>query len=388
MKSTLSTAKLSQKEHLVWFDFVRLLAMLLLVCCHSADPFNFYAGSGQSLTDHQLLGALWGSAMRPCVPLFVMLTGALLLPVYQDAGPFYRHRISRVLWPFLIWSFLYNIFPWLLSILGYGNSAIITFFPYAAQTPMTLTYAALQIVKIPLNFTPVACHMWYIYLIIGLYLYLPIFSAWVQKASERAKLFFLLTWSITLFLPYYHYFADQYIWGECTWNAFSMVYYFAGFNGYLLLGHYLKNHPLPLRRVLFVGIPMFAIGYFITYFGFTTMRAQPQATESMTELFFTYNSINVALMTAPLFMLSQCTHIKNQNSIRLLRDLTICGFGIYMIHYFFIGPCFLLVNTIHVPVSIQIPISGLLVFSISWVFVHFLKKLLGKSSRILLGVSK
>jgi surface polysaccharide O-acyltransferase-like enzyme len=386
MESPSSTERLSPKEHIVWFDFVRLLAMILLVCCHSADPFNFYAGSGASLVQHQFIGALWGSAMRPCVPLFVMLTGALLLPVHQQAGPFYRRRISRVLWPFLIWSFLYNIFPWLLSVLGYGSNAIMTFFPYAAQTPMTFGYAALKIAEIPLNFTPVACHMWYIYLIIGLYLYLPIFSAWVEKASERAKLFFLLAWGVTLFLPYYRYFADQYIWGECAWNAFSMVYYFAGFNGYLLLGHYLRNHPLPLQRVISIGIPMFIVGYFITYFGFTTMRAQPNATEPMTELFFTYNSINVVIMTIPLFMLSQCIHIKNLKFIHLLADLTVCGFGIYMIHYFFIGPCFILVNTIHVPPVIQIPISGILAFSISWVLVHFLKKLLGKSSKIALGV--
>lgn len=39
--------------------------------------------------------------------------------------------------------------------------------------------------------------MWYIYLLIGLYLYLPIFSAWVEKASEKAKLWFLVAWGIT-----------------------------------------------------------------------------------------------------------------------------------------------------------------------------------------------
>ena len=43
--------------------------------------------------------------------------------------------------------------------------------------------------------------MWYIYLLIGLYLYLPIFSAWVEKASERAK----------LMLKVYADFAEQYM---------------------------------------------------------------------------------------------------------------------------------------------------------------------------------
>ena len=39
-----------------------------------------------------------GAVLRPCVPLFVMITGALLLPVREDAGPFYRKRIGRVFW--------------------------------------------------------------------------------------------------------------------------------------------------------------------------------------------------------------------------------------------------------------------------------------------------
>lgn len=38
------TALPREKEHIVWMDVVRLIAMFTVVCCHSADPFNFYAG--------------------------------------------------------------------------------------------------------------------------------------------------------------------------------------------------------------------------------------------------------------------------------------------------------------------------------------------------------
>lgn len=100
------------KEHIVWLDVVRFAAMFTVVCCHCADPFNFYAGDPTAdLESIKFWGAAWGAALRPCVPLFVMITGALLLPVKDQAGPFYRKRISRVLWPFLIWSVLYNLFP-------------------------------------------------------------------------------------------------------------------------------------------------------------------------------------------------------------------------------------------------------------------------------------
>lgn len=36
------------RKHVVWLDVVRLVAMFTVVCCHSADPFNFYPGETAS----------------------------------------------------------------------------------------------------------------------------------------------------------------------------------------------------------------------------------------------------------------------------------------------------------------------------------------------------
>ena len=35
------------RKHVVWLDVVRLVAMFTIVCCHSADPFNFYPANRQ-----------------------------------------------------------------------------------------------------------------------------------------------------------------------------------------------------------------------------------------------------------------------------------------------------------------------------------------------------
>ena len=70
------------RKHVVWLDVVRLVAMFTIVCCHSADPFNFYPGEPPANIDEiKFWGAAYGAFLRPCVPLFVMITGALLLPV-------------------------------------------------------------------------------------------------------------------------------------------------------------------------------------------------------------------------------------------------------------------------------------------------------------------
>lgn len=176
--------------------------------------------------------------------------------------------------------------------------------------------------------------MWYIYLLIGLYLYLPIFSAWVEKASEKAKLWFLAVWGVTLLIPYYNEFVAQYLWGTCSWNSFGMLYYFAGFNGYLLLGHYLRNHDWTGRQAALIGVPMFVVGYAVTFFGFRHMTALPDFTDEMLELFFTYCSLNVVMMTIPVFMWAKRVNIRSERMIKALSNLTLCGFGVYMIHYF------------------------------------------------------
>ncbi len=68
------------------------------VCCgmHCTDPFNFYPGTSPEIGEIKFWGAAYGAVLRPCVPLFVMITGALLLPVRESSGTFYKKRIMRV----------------------------------------------------------------------------------------------------------------------------------------------------------------------------------------------------------------------------------------------------------------------------------------------------
>lgn len=378
---------LTPPTHIPWLDTVRLIAMFTVVCCHCTDPFNFCPADSPNLQQIKFWGAIYGSLLRPCVPLFVMLTGALLLPVKENASGFYKKRIGRVFWPFLIWSVLYNLFPWITGVLGLNPEIILDFFPYSgeAAAQQSLTVSLGYIAEIPLNFSLIDVHMWYIYLLIGIYLYLPIFSAWVEKASEKAKLYFLLAWGVTTLLPYFYQFVSPYLWGSCSWNSFGMLYYFAGFNGYLLLGHYLRHREWSLSKLLTWGIPLFAAGYAITFFGFRYVTALPEYSDEMLELFFTYCSLNVVMMTIPVFMLGKKIRIRSAFTRRALANLTLCGFGIYMVHYFLTGPSVVFIRALGVPPGIQIPIAAVIAFAASWGVVTGIRKLVGKRARYLVG---
>ena len=386
MKPPVMNLSNQKNQHIVWLDVVRFIAMFTVVCCHCTDPFNFYPGTAPNIGEIKLWGAIYGSVLRPCVPLFVMITGALLLPVRGDASTFYKKRIPRVFYPFLIWSVLYNLFPWITGLLGLNPQIILDFFPYAGEEVMRQSFSVSleYILMIPFNFSILAVHMWYIYLLIGLYLYLPVFSAWVEKASERAKLMFLLAWGVTLLLPYYYQFVSNYLWVTCSWNSFGMLYAFAGFNGYLLLGHYLKNLEWSLKKTLTIGIPMFAVGYAVTFLGFRHITALPEYTDEMLELFFTYCSLNVVMMTIPVFMLAKKVKVNSERMKKALANLTVCGFGIYMIHYFFTGPSVVLMRAIDMPIGLQIPVAAILAFAVSWGLVWLIYRA-GKVAKYIVG---
>lgn len=379
--------ELQKNQHVVWLDVVRFIAMFTVVCCHCTDPFNFYPGTAPNIEEIKFWGAAYGAFLRPCVPLFVMITGALLLPVRGDASTFYKKRIPRVFFPFLIWSVIYNLFPWITGLLGLSPQVVLDFFPYSGEEVMKQSFSVSMgyILQIPFNFSLLAVHMWYIYLLIGLYLYMPIFSAWVEKASEKAKLMFLLAWGVTLLIPYYNEFVSEYLWGTCTWNSFGMLYMFAGFNGYLLLGHYLKNLDWSIGKVLAVGIPMFVVGYVITFFGFRHMTSLPDHTGEMLELFFTYCSINVVMMTIPVFMLAKKVTVRSLTMQKVLANLTVCGFGIYMVHYFFTGPSVILTRILDIPIWLQIPVASIFAFAVSWALVRLIYLCGKKTAKYIVG---
>lgn len=381
-------------------DLVRLVAFLLLVTCHTCDPFNAAAtyGVGEANPDFTFWGAVWGSFVRPCVPLFVMLTGALLLGREKGCGGkvgpdevgmkhFYQRRIPRVLWPFLIWSCLYYLFPWVLGLLGFGPESVYVFFPWSETDSQTLATALDRIWRIPFQFSYVSCHMWYIYMLIGLYLYLPVFDCWVVRASRREKEYFLLLWAVACFLPYLTNFGTPYSFGTCDWNAYGLFYYFAGFNGYLLLGHYFRRYvKLSMGRALAVAVPLFVAGYLVNLYGYRYVLTLDNPTPQQVELFWTYCTPNVLAMSFALYLVLSRVEIRNERTIRLLANLTRCGFGIYMAHYFLVGPTFELVTSLGTPIALRVPLAGVFVLAESWAFVAFLKRVLPqRAGRILLG---
>lgn len=386
----------SLSQRCLWLDWLRLLAIFLVVICHCCDPllFNPLAAPSSELS---FWGAVWQSSTRACVPLFVCITGALLLPVRETSFPFWRRRISRVLWPFLIWSALYCLFPWFFIGLGGAEpSRMADHFVSAASNPSGELLSALgDVARIPLSFSLYAVHMWYVYLLIGLYLFMPILSAWLERASLAEKYAVLGLWGVSLFIPYINLALPE-LWGACAWNDCGMLHYFAGFSGYLLLGHLMRHGRRPgLAVALPLGLVLIVLGYAITLVGFRVVQTESYLAGSFGEMFslaldpstpgtpyvpahevfLFFCSPNVALMVTGLLLIFREIKDSPQWLRRLLANLTSCGFGIYLVHYFFVGPAFTCCRELGIADVLLVPASALIVLPVTWCLVALLKRI-------------
>ena len=369
-------------KRIVWLDFVKFIAIFMMIAVHCTDNVT---PAERSEPWYNLWGSFYGSFMRPAIPLFVMVTGALLLPVRQNISAFYKKRLTRLIVPFIIWSVLYNLFPWITGVLRLSPTVINDFFAWA-EPDQSFSGALHNILMIPFNFSMLAVQMWYVYLLIGLYLYMPIFSAWIKQASIKEQQVFLFLWFISLFIPYLREYLTKDLWGTCSWNEFGLLYYFAGFNGYLLLGYYIVNNDINFSwsKLAIVGVPTFAVGYCITFFGFKSVTAVPGQPAELVELFFTYCSPNVLMMALPVFLVVRKIQFSSVIIRRFSVSISTCTFGIWMSHYLFLGPCYMLVESLPLHTMVKMIVCTILLLSVTWGFVYIVRKS-GKIGKWIMG---
>lgn len=374
--------EISTGKRIFYLDLLKVIAIFLMIANHCVDNVT---PMERSEPWYNLWGSVYNSFTRPAIPLFMMVTGILLLPTRMGMIEFYKKKISRILIPFFVWSVLYNLFPWFTGLIGCDAGTINLFFKWA-EPSQAFSDALRNVCMIPFNFSSFAVQMWYVYLLIGIYLYLPIFSAWVEKSDKKSQRIFLGIWMVSLFIPYLRNFLTENLWGECSWNEFGLFYYFAGFSGYLLLGHHLVKYPLQLSKMkkYLLALVTFAIGYGITLTGFKEATAVLGQSEAMVELFFTFCSPNVALMSFAIFLVCQDITLSSPKVREFITQFSICTFGIWMCHYFFVGPVYLLVRLWKVPVLLKVFIENILVLLISFTFVLLIRST-GKWGKKIMG---
>ncbi len=365
---------LSLKERIAYMDVIRVMACYMVAMIHVRFAFDL---------NTDVATQFYVAFLRPCVPFFIMISGALLLPIKYDTRTFFRKRFSRVLVPFLIWSVAYVFLP-APSKINFGGIENVL-------TSSTLNSVAKSLLMIPVNFTWVNVHFWFMYTIIGLYLFMPVISPWIEKVSKRGIEAFLMAWFATTVLFYTQIWFPQ-IHGVCDWNEFGMLYNFGGYLGYLVLGFYLRKYnTLATFKSVGFGLLLFIVGGYFTHKGllYSLSHADQMiwiAVESKKVEFFINNlSVNVVMMTAGLFMMLQKVRLKGIAD-NIIKELSKYSYAIFLVHYIVnIWMLHYIGNGEGIGVSSWLgqPLLALLVFVISYLIVKLISYL--PKSKYILG---
>lgn len=275
-------------------DIVRIVACLMVVLMHSPMP-NMELSSIIAVGNTMIT--------MPCIGLFFIVSGYLLLPVKTSMKDFLTKRLGKVVWPTLVFTLFYIIVNTICD--GGDIKSIlkqIASIPFGAQGNGVL---------------------WFMYTLMGLYLIAPIITPFIEKATRKELEFIIGLWAITLLWPYLM------IVLSVNTGIDSILHSFSGYGGYFILGFYLKKYPIRINTfaaLLLIVMP------FVLYIGFKKIGIELGFKEG-----FSYLSLPIALMTLSVFLLLQ-KYVRTDKLSLMVRnvisDFSNCSFGIYLLHVF------------------------------------------------------
>ncbi|MBO7604056.1 MAG: acyltransferase [Bacteroidales bacterium] len=324
----------------IWLDWLRVTACFLVMMTHSCEPF-YLGGEGSLILTRS--DALWVSVLnvlpRACVALFVFASSYLQFPLHYSTGEFFRRRAVRILIPFAFWSVVYA--------LVWGNPV---------QNFKDLL----------LNFNYAAGHMWFVYMLVGLYLIMPLLSPWAEKVGKKELLVYIGICFFTTFIPLIRQWvggaapviygpsgipnaAKFPLWGEASWNTYGVFYYLSGFVGYMLLGLYFRRFvgELSWGRTLGIAIPVFLAGFAICCGGFLSRVMAdskgvfpvegPVGLAALWEGPWLNDTAGVAMMTLSWILAFKKISSADRFYDAVIQPLSKAGYGMYLGHMIVLG---------------------------------------------------
>lgn len=305
-------------------DLLRIVAISLVVLMHSQRPYS----------NSSFISVGLSYMTAPGLVLFFMISGALLLDTRHTAKEFLSRRFKKIAYPTIFWSFFYLIENYVS-----GDCTLVSVLKSCLNIPLEKQGHGV---------------LWFMYTLSGLYLLTPILSSWLKKASKHEIEFYLLLWGITLLYPYLKLIL------QVNETNTGILYYFAGYVGYYLLGYYLTIYYVFKRWHVIVFV---AIALFVPFVIYTS----PVKLDFYSALW--YLSLPVASMSFLWFSLIKRLPVFN---CQLMSNVANLCFGVYFIHVFIIRRCIWNIAFIcNMPGLMQLFVisfvSLIVSFAISWV---------------------
>ncbi len=276
-----------KKDRILGLDLFRIICILGVIFIHVSSAHAFDKDYiGIFINNYTCLN-FYNMLFRFSVPGFLMISGMFLLKKNISIKDLFKRYILRIAIVYIIFASIYSIFQY-----------------YVQQEDILF------------NFLKGFYHLWYLYLIMGLYLIFPI----LKKISEDKKLslyFLILCLIFSSILPIIQELINNKGFDYAIMNF--NIYMPLGYAGYFLAGYYFSTYKTNKKIFYFLGL----LGFIFNYFLFDHLTYGNTLYDS---IFLVPGSV---FETIALFLFFKDLTIKNGFLITQLSKLT---FGVYLVH--------------------------------------------------------
>lgn len=313
------------------FDILRVISMCMVIIIHVSNVYSRSYGiiSNQSF----LFSLIFNTISRISVPIFLMISGALLLERDFNKKK-YLNRIKKFIILTIIWDIIYLVWEYYYLGITYNNFYKLLLEPFRA-------------------------HLWYLYTILIIYIIQPLLKIILEKSNKKIKILLLILWLL---------FSTISIKISFIANYFTIFCYI----GYFIIGNYLykyikknelKKYTLPLFILIVIS---YGISIVLNYMF-------SRRYNMFYNLFFAYRTPFIIIATFSFFTIIVSNNNKKiSNFIISLSDLS---FGVYLIHGIFLD--ITVKSFIYGSINslIGIPLFFIIILISSLVSVFILKKI-------------
>lgn len=289
---------MSSQPRLYSIDLIRLLVAVAIIIIHVSG--FVVAISHQVSPDSLNIGLFFSYYFRWGTPIFIMISGYLLIGSNAPAKTFYRQRTSRLAIPFVFWNiFYYFLYTRLNSV-----------------RPTTIDFINRISGGGPFY------HLYFLYLISGLYLITPLLNKYIIP-KVNLNIFV----PILMILSYLYVLAYVWLGLPQLNNAFT---WFVLYIGYYLAGYWftqIKTRPKKILVALSLILPFIAVlgnRYFINLYGYTDQGE------------FVAHRLSYFIAIPACLVFLYLVNLKNAflppKYLNLLNKISSLSFGVYLIH--------------------------------------------------------
>lgn len=338
-------------RRIFYFDGIRATAILCVVLLHvtghldeimNYDLSTFYSSSG-------LFVMFAGNFFRIGIALFLMLSGALLLGRDWGIKSFFHKRIPRIARPFLFWSFVFSLILILSSYL-LPNIDFVTQF---GVMDMVMVFVDTLLCKAPGSEV-----YWFVWMMLAMYILMPIVNKWVNSTDLSKIEYFLIVWTVYIVAAHTLMFPIP-----------EFLSFFLSPIGFVVLGYYLRHNEREIfNNSLIATILIIVPAALMMIYSYNVVD------EAMMFVFSRY-SILVMIEAVGVFCLFKTSPLLNDPRDEVknaVSSIAVCSYGMYLIH----GQMIMVTRRIlHFNFAFDYIIFFIVGFILSWIIIYILAKI-------------